>query len=508
MQSADLAMPTIRTAAQTAPSSELPRIPSRPITVRLVAINPERFSMALGFLAATLDKHYRGQVTVEQLIYDSEDVRSRGFDVSLAIPEIVQGSPDVIGLSWYSWNDGLVRHIAKLVTELLPDTALIIGGPQTRTVFEQDLAALPTGTMLVFGEGEQTICQLIDGVIEHGTLADLPEGSGLVTTDGVHRGKPRTQAIPLDSLPSPILTGHFREPGGRRLPSYATTRGCVFRCAFCAWHDNLNERLFPLEQVLAELDVIAAKNYEMVWFTDTIFGRDLQRGLAILQHLEGWGGRTRFGFEMHAQFLHPELIDGLAKLPIDFAAIGVQSLAPGVLRLSKRSPRTQKLHEAIGMMYARMPDRSSVHIDLIFGMPEQTMDDCVQSVSELLEKYPDATLYCSMLQLIPGTAFEHYRRQPGWVCLPPEGDYEVVSTPSLSGQDLVRLRDLLVGLDAMWIARRDDNAGLRLTAEQAESVGKALRGSRFHNCPTAYRQDLMSWKDVDVAGQDLIRCYA
>ncbi|SDZ35682.1 Radical SAM superfamily enzyme YgiQ, UPF0313 family [Amycolatopsis xylanica] len=503
MQSTDLAMPTFRATTHATPSTA-----RRPFKVRLVAINPEGFSSALAFLAATVDQQFQGMATVEQLIYDSEDVRNRGFDVSLAISDIVKDGPDIIGLSWYSWNDALVRHIAKLVTELLPDAALIVGGPQTRTAFEPDLMTLPAGTVLVFGEGEQTFCQLIDAVLAEDTLSRLPEGSGLVTGEGIRRGKPRTQAIPLQSLPSPILTGHFHEPNGRRLPSYSTTRGCVFRCSFCAWHDNLNERLFPLDKVLAELDVIAGKNYEMVWFTDTIFGRDVERGLAILKHLEGWGGRTKFGFEMHAQFLDPALVEGIARLPIDFAAIGVQSLAPGVLRLSKRSPKTQKLHDAIDLLYRRMPDRGTVHIDLIFGMPEQTLDDCLQSVSELLEKYPDATLFCSMLQLIPGTAFERYRQEPGWVCLSPEGDYEVVSTPTLQGDDLLRLRDLLVGLDAMWIARRDDDAGLRLSAEQAETVGKALRGSRFHNCPTAYRQGLMTWKDVEAAGQEVIRSYS
>lgn len=504
MQSRDLAMPAFRGA----PVSGVTHQRWAAVTVRLVAINPERFSMALAYLAATVDRHFRGAAIVEQFVYDSEDMRHRGFDVALAVSEILQDSPDFVGLSWYSWNDSLVRHIARLVRELLPDTTLIIGGPQTRTVFEADLAALPVGTVLVFGEGEQTICQVIDGVLEHGgEVGELPVGSGLVTAGGIRRGGSRTAALHPRTLPSPILTGHLREPSGNRLPSYSTTRGCVFRCSFCAWHDGLGERLFPLDQVLAELDLIAARNYEMVWFTDTIFGRDAERGRAILEHLSGWGGRTKFGFEMHAQFLDPDLVDDLAKLPIDFAAIGVQSLAPGVLRLSKRSPKTQKLHDAIELMYTRMPDRSVIHIDLIFGMPEQTLDDCVQSVAELLARYPDATLFCSMLQLIPGTAFEHYRREPGWICLPPEGDYEVVKTPTLSDEDLLRIRDLLVGLDAMWLGRRDDNAGLRLSAEQAESVGHALRGTRFHSCPTAYRQGLMSWKDVEKPGQDLIRSY-
>lgn len=478
----------------------LPRKPgedSGPLSIRLAAFNPERFSLALGCLAAVLTERFAGTVRVDQLIYDIDDLRFRRVDPALPLAEVVFDEPDIVGLSWYTWNHGFVQHVACSVAQFVPNATLVVGGPETRTVFESDLQALPEGTILVFGEGEQVMCDIVEQVQQHGVVRELPAGSGRVTGGKVERSEKVAGPLRLDQLPSPLLTGHLKDPPSTRMPSYTTTRGCVYRCSFCAWQDGMSEREFPLDRVFEELDLMAGKAYDMVWFTDTIFGRDESRGLAILDRLRTWPKNTHFGFELHARFLTPKLADAVASMPLDFAAIGVQSLAPDVLKATRRSPKTDQLTDAIDLLYASLEDRRKIHIDLIFGLPGQTLGDCLHGVDVLLSRYPEATLYCSILQLIPGTAFEHLRRRPGWITQPHDGDFEVVATPTLNGADFVRIRDLLVGLELLTVAREAGHPKLWLTVDQAESIGRQMRGTRFYLSPNGFRHETIPWDEID-----------
>ncbi|MEV4315593.1 B12-binding domain-containing radical SAM protein [Actinocrispum sp. NPDC049592] len=486
------------------PAAETTGAGPGPLRIKLVAFNPERFSLALGSLDAILSERFGTTVAVDQLIYDIDDLRFRRLDPALPIAEIMRDTPHVVGLSWYTWNHGFMQHVARSVSQRMPGTTLVVGGPETRTVFENDLTALPDGTILVFGEGEQTMCEIIERIQKDGGVLDLPPGTGRVTGGAIERSERISTPLPLDQLPSPLLTGHLKDPPSTRMPSYATTRGCIYRCSFCAWQDGMSERQFPLDRVFEELDALAAKAYDMIWFTDTIFGRDESRGLAIIERLRKWPPNTHFGFELHAQFLTPRLADGVASLPLDFAAIGVQSLAPDVLKATKRSPKTTKLTDALDLLYERFPEKRKLHIDLIFGLPEQTLADCLHGVDVLLTRYPEATLYCSVLQLIPGTAFEYLRQRPGWVTQPHDGDFEVVETPTLTGADFERIRDLLVGLELLSVARDAADPKLRLTAEQAESIGWQLRGTRFYLCPTGFRHETIPWSEVGEDAQQAL----
>ncbi|MEV7711701.1 radical SAM protein [Streptomyces sp. NPDC088270] len=496
---------TIQTQTVTGSGADTDR---RPLLVRLISFNPEGYSAGLNFIAATVDQQFGGEVTVDQVHFDVADFKEGRVDVSFAIEEAIRDSPDIVGLSWYVWNHKMVQELARCIASMSPSTQLVVGGPETGTFETTELEKFPKNTILVFGEGEVTFCELTGALLRDGNLDTLPTGTARVTDETLVRGPRRKAAAPLAEIPSPLLTGHYREPSSSRLPSYSTTRGCIYRCSFCAWQDGLSERQFPIDRVFQELDLLSTRPYEMIWFTDTIFGHDEERALTILERLAGWDSKTRFGFELHSRFLTPALIDALHVLPLDFVAVGVQSLAPDVLRLTRRSPRVEQILDSVDSLYQRLENRSSIHLDLIFGLPNQTLEDCFESVDTLLTRFPEATLFCSMLQLIPGTAFERFRAEPGWTVLPAEGDYEVVGTPTLNGHGMSRIKNLVTGLHALFVARQTYGPRLALTAAQAEEVGSALHGTAFYRTPTDSRVSLFTAADLGSEALGLLMRYA
>lgn len=476
---------------------------SERLRVRLVAANPDRFSLGLAYLECALHDRMGGRADVEQLIFDSADVRGQTELAAAITAAACDGEPDVIGLSWYCWSHQLMQDVARQVATRLPGCRLVVGGPEALTIDEAQLLMFPTGTVFSFGEGEHVLADLVEAIAS-GEDA-LPEGTGCHDGRQVVRANRAARSVVLDEIPSPVLTGTLRPASTNWLPSYTTGRGCVYSCSFCGWHDGRGQRTFSLARVLDELDVLADAGYDRVWITDTIFGRHEERALAVLEHLERWPGHTRFAVELHARFLSERLADGLARIPLAWAAIGIQSLAPGVLRLTRRSPRTDELIAAVRRLYDRLKDRAAIHLDLIFGLPDQTLEDCYATIDTLLEQFPDATLFTSMLQVLPGTEFEALRGQPGWVVLPPARDCEVLTTPHLDAADAARLRHAMIGLDAHTVVRSAAGSSLpgsQVSARQLERLGASLDGTDFAAHPPYGRRERFGASDVTALVPD------
>jgi radical SAM superfamily enzyme YgiQ (UPF0313 family) len=465
--------------------------------VRLVAINPDRFSLGLAYLHAALNARFGAGLCVEQSVVDLDQIRRREIDMAALAFQFVEGSPAVIGLSWYCWNHRVIQDLARLVHGLAPGCQLIVGGPETGTIDDAALAAFPAGTLLVVGEGEEVFAELVGRVLDTGTAAgELPPGAVRVEQSSIVRA-PRRAALPTARIPSPVLAGTVRDASSNWLPSYATTRGCVYQCSFCAWQDGFREREFDLETVMSELDRLAECGYDRIWITDTIFGRNEPRALQILRRLQEWPTPTRFAVELHAKYLSDRLARALAEVRLAWAAVGIQSLAPNVLKLTRRSPYTEQLLAAVGRLYQVIPDRSAIHLDIIFGLPRQTVEDCFQTVDLLLEAFPEATIFTGMLQVIPGTVFESLRWEAGWTVLPPEGDFEVAATPDLGIDEMSRIRDLSAGLDAYLIGRADRPCrGIGVSAADLEALGRSMRGSGFAAHPVYGRRERYTGEQV------------
>lgn len=107
------------------------------------------------------------------------------------------------------------------------------------------------------------------------------------------------------------------------------------------------------------------------------------------------------------------------------------------------------------------------------------------------------TLYCS----IPRPAFEHLRRRPGWIAQPQEGGYEVAASPARDGAGCARIRDLLVGLELLTVAREADRSELRLIGGRAKPIGRRMRGTRFRLRPNGFRHGTSPWDEIDEAAR-------
>ena len=149
-------------------------------------------------------------------------------------------SPDVYALSFTSYGMPLAYRLMQAVKQHFPAVKVLCGGAHASAVPEHVLAHTPADVVVV-GEGEQTFLALLeqrDGWPT--TLADIP---GIVYRDGHHFRRTDERALidDLDSVPLPAWDlvdprDYVGVSFSRGTPNteMIITRGCPYRCTFCA----------------------------------------------------------------------------------------------------------------------------------------------------------------------------------------------------------------------------------------------------------------------------------
>ena len=189
--------------------------------------------LGLLYLAAVLEKEGH---TVEILDFCMEDISKERLKNLLLKTDAV-GMTVCSDIEFIPYND-----ISKTIKEIDSDIPQIIGGPHCTFVQKQSLQDIPLADISVIGEGEHVILDLVKYLQGKKALADI-NGIYYRNNGNIKQGKPLQIIENLDNLPFPARHlvdkydyGDF--PFGFQLrkivSSTITSRGCPFKCRFCA----------------------------------------------------------------------------------------------------------------------------------------------------------------------------------------------------------------------------------------------------------------------------------
>lgn len=87
------------------------------------------------------------------------------------LDEIFRRSPDILLFSTYIWNVDMVRRLASEYRKLRPDALIGAGGPEVSYESEAFLRQNPAFGLIIRGEGEQTVRQLLSAAESGARLA-------------------------------------------------------------------------------------------------------------------------------------------------------------------------------------------------------------------------------------------------------------------------------------------------------------------------------------------------
>ena len=188
---------------------------------------------------------------------------------------------------------------------------------------------------------------------------------------------------------------------GAPLSIYVHLPFCATRCLFCGCNVVISrdrtwgERYLPLleremELAAAALGTGPRETVQVHWGGGTptfLPPRDLAALMAAIRRRFRLAPGCEISVEVDPREASPEHLDALAAAGVNRLSLGVQDLDPGVQRAVRRV-QTPELTCAV-VEGARRRGIEGINVDLIYGLPRQTVPGFLATVREVLRMSPD-----------------------------------------------------------------------------------------------------------------------
>ncbi|NID15929.1 B12-binding domain-containing radical SAM protein [Luteibacter yeojuensis] len=347
------------------------------------------------------------------------------------MPAFVQAAPDLVVFYEDNFNFltkmclGRMREAAcRMIAEAQAAGArVIVAGSDASDQPEPFLAA--GADVVLVGEGIAALTALVERLERHPHIDDDAWTAGLpgvaTLVDGaVRKGHvgpqppdPRVVGQPAwDLLDIDRYRDFWRERHGYFSLNMAASRGCPFRCNWCAkpiWGNHYNQR--TARDVAAEMTWLK-RTYapDHIWMADDIFGFRADWVGEFAQHLHDEDGSIPFTIQTRADLAGERMCAALAKAGCAEAWIGAES---GSQRVLDRMTKGTRVPELIGARRRLGAYGIRVGFFIQLGYIGEQLDDLLATRDLVVDASPD-DIGVSVSYPLPGTTFfEEVKAQLG-----------------------------------------------------------------------------------------------
>lgn len=168
-------------------------------------------------------------------------------------------NPDVCGITFTTGAYASAKKMAGIAKKCNPDTTVVLGGPHATLLPEETLKDIDAEAV-VRNEGENSLLELVSCLEENKPLNDVLGISYKLENGAIKHNAVRPLIEDLDSLPFPARDLVVEKEKYKIIPIF-TSRGCPFKCNFCASHKiwGRKVRYRSLDNVIAEIEMIKSE---------------------------------------------------------------------------------------------------------------------------------------------------------------------------------------------------------------------------------------------------------
>ncbi len=374
--------------------------------------------LGLAYLAAFLEREGH-QVVVHD--FGLEPDGSLAQDVAT----VMAGAPQLIGITAMSSNYHSALELARAL-RAATSAPIVIGGPHA-SLFPAELLKEPCFDYVVFGEGENTICELARAV-------EMPDGPsrvealrailGLCFREGgqIVQNPARPLDDDLDSFPFPAR--HLFEigryplyaPDGERMVTVLSSRGCPYNCSYC--FKGIMGRRYrqrSVDNILAEIrQVIETYNTRHFYFIDDLFTINKRRLFEFAQRVIDEGLGIRWQCLARVDRVDAETLVRMYQAGCREIHYGIEAGTQAMLDAIRKQITLQQVRDAV-----RWTREAGIMVKGYFmlGLPgdtEETMEQTIRFATELdldeamfslTTPFPGTHLWDELVQRFPGTQF-------------------------------------------------------------------------------------------------------
>jgi len=293
---------------------------------------------------------------------------------------------DVVGLTAMTPTINAAINIACQLKQANPKLIIILGGAHATLLPEETLNAAPQIDVIVRGEGEQTIIELLQA-LECKQLLDDIVGISYRRNGEIISTAARSANADLNSLPFlayHLLPRHRYKPYppyGRALPfvTFITSRGCPYRCTFCSKPAFGNKfRGQTPERVVEEVAYYRERfGVKEIAFYDDIFTLNKKRAHAIADEMIKRGLKICWTCEARVNLVDKELLHHMKQAGCYAIAYGIESASQEILDTLKKDITLDQVEEAVHI--TRAVGLQTIGYFMI-GSPGETPETIVKTI--------------------------------------------------------------------------------------------------------------------------------
>jgi len=246
-------------------------------------------------------------------------------------------------------------RIADLIKKNMPDSVVILGGIAISFMYNMAFTDTNNIDYIVLGEGEETLVELVQCIINNEGRIDEIKGISFKRNDEIILTNPRPLITPLDEILPPAWDLYdiekIRELCQAGL-GLSASRGCIGKCTFCSdrnfWQKQI--RYHSVDRFISDINMIMDLGINKFQLTDDNLtcnrtfvidacNRIIEKGLQI-----EWFANCR------ADSLDEEMISILKKAGCNRILIGIESGSHKILKNCNKGEPPEIMRKSIHLL--------------------------------------------------------------------------------------------------------------------------------------------------------------
>jgi radical SAM superfamily enzyme YgiQ (UPF0313 family) len=262
----------------------------------------------------------------------------KGYDNTIS--EVRDFKPDVLGISFYTPTALSAYSLINEIKNRFPNILILTGGPHATTLPEESFRLAKTDIVVV-GEGEKTVYQIVKMYLEKGNVGSMDldqiEGIAFLQEGKIKYTKPRRYIEDLNEIPFPARDlVNMKDYKGwflcKRTPETPMlfSRGCPYNCTFCSnrvWNiSKPRVRLRSPQNIVDEMEQLYER-YGIREFFDNSdeFNNNLKHAVSICQEIIQRRINITWKTQLRAHPLTEELVELMARSGCWYVHLGIES---------------------------------------------------------------------------------------------------------------------------------------------------------------------------------------
>ena len=299
--------------------------------------------------------------------------------------------PQVVGIGVMTIECKYGFIDAAKVKKINPNVTVIFGGPHCSHE-PQFILNDSNVDLMVSGEGDLTIVELVNTLEEGKDVADVP-GIAYKKNGSYLRTAERPVIRDLDTIDQEYdlinLEKYFNFQSSmdffpvfrnKKFIPLVTSRGCPFKCTYC--HDIFDKSIQyrSPEAVVNEIEyLIKVYGIREFHIVDDVFNVNMKRAKIVLDAIIERNLNIHISFPngLRADFFDDELIDKMQRAGVYRMALGIESGSQRIQDMIKKDLDINIIYDVVEKLTSA---RMSVHGFFMLGFPSETREEMKETI--------------------------------------------------------------------------------------------------------------------------------